>query len=237
LYITGAVVAIGAAGSSGVHIKNVAIEDMSIRYSGTGYAGHAIYMNYAENYRISACVMKSPNGIYLENVYNGLTVNNVITNGSSLTGIGGGGEVLYGIGIVMDATSYGNIISSNVIDGIPAAFDDQIATGIIVNDIYSIQSCMIVNNRVSNISAATAGTVYGIYVAGGNRVTVSSNQIYNCNVGVSAGSVVCGLYIATGVTSASLTNNYTYANGRDTGLANTNGDNFTDLGTDTQWAG
>lgn len=61
-----------------------------------------------------------------------------------------------------------------------------------------------------------------------NRVLIQNNQVTD--------NASAGIVIDTG-TGNIVTGNRCYNNGADTGLANTNGDNFHDGGTDTQWAG
>jgi parallel beta-helix repeat protein len=47
-------------------------------------------------------------------------------------------------------------------------------------------------------------------------------------------NTACGIYVGGTSQNCSLTSNYCYNNGSDTGIANTNSNNFSDSGTDTQ---
>lgn len=217
---------VSAIGTSTTYIKNVTVNDMMFdRVQSTD--GCYVRMNYVDGYSISGVTIRSPIalGIFLNEIKNGTVVNNRVGNASAVTLA----DTCYGIVMQNTITSVNNIIQANIVSDIKS---DNTTVGIDAEDTVSNQSIMIANNKVLNIAASTGGAAVGILEKGKYNL-VSSNQI----VGTTAPSgAAIGLYIASSV-STICSNNYCYNNGADTGLANTNSDNFLDEGTDTQWAG
>ena len=216
---------ISAVGSSGVYIKNVSVENMMFDQTQQSAESKYVYMNYADGYRITNVTVRNPisYNILLEEVKNGMIVNNNIGNASSITLA----DDCYGIYMTNQATSFSNIVQGNIVTGIKG---DTITMGIGVDDVVSSHSIQVINNKISNVSVASGGVSVGLYEHGKYN-TISSNQIVG-----TTGTVAVGIYIASSI-STMCVNNYCYGNGSDTGLANTNKDNFLDEGSDTQWAG
>lgn len=98
--------------------------------------------------------------------------------------------------------------------------------GLSIYPIYiSSDYVQIVGNTINTITATTASSGKGVVLDGCSYCTISNNHISVCSGG--------GIYITSG-TSNSCGSNYCYNNGSDTGIANTNQNNFYDTGTDTQ---
>jgi len=233
----GSIKAITAIGTSSTLIQNVTVDNLAVQYATSlGSLYSSVYLQFVENYCISNVVVKTPNSIYVEDCRNGFIINNVISQeNASLIAGGGGGETVLGIVVDINTiTSYSNIVQSNVVRGLKAL---EGLVGIFVDDDIGFQSCLVSNNKVSDLYIATSGICLGIANWGGNGNVISSNMVYNCKVGTTSGSVISGIWIATGSTSVSANNNYSYNNFDDTGIANTNHHNFFDGGTNTQWAG
>lgn len=114
-------------------------------------------------------------------------------------------------------TNYATI-TGNIVDGLSS---DASAYGI-----YAEDYALVTDNVVRDVVITSLGS-YGI----GIEVLLATN-----------GAIVCDNHVRdnydTGIsvsgTSIKVSNNYCRNNGSDTGIANTNGDNFSDTGTDTQ---
>lgn len=95
---------------------------------------------------------------------------------------------------------------------------------------FNSNRLIITGNTLYDLSTTNAGNIIGIQTQG-SRGTISNNrieQIKNSNVAANAfGVQVFG-------SNNNVTGNYCYNNGSDTGIANTNSNNFSDSGTDTQ---
>jgi hypothetical protein len=121
-----------------------------------------------------------------------------------------------GISCIVSNNSISKMRSTGVLEGI------AVASG----------GAIISNNVIYDLSSSDVGnTVYGIRVAADN-VSIANNRFEQVkNSGVAAQAI--GIYIQSGI-SVKLDSNYCYNNGSDTGIANTNSNNFSDAGTDTQ---
>jgi hypothetical protein len=147
--------------------------------------------------------------------YTNITDNIIDLSSLSLASI----QVIYtsGAGCKVSGNKILNVTSTNILDGIYVA-----TAGTIVS-----------NNTISTLSSGNGGfTCTGIRLAS-NYGIVSANRIEavkNTGTATSVG----GIRTNAGATSNSLTGNYCYNNGSDAGIANTNSNNFSDAGTDTQ---
>ena len=94
--------------------------------------------------------------------------------------------------------------------------------GINMKASYSICSGNIIED-VDNVSMPSA--THGIYVEG-DYDTVDGNNVNSCSG--------FGIFIASSASSTLVTGNICRANGSDSGIANDNGNNYKDWGTDTQ---
>ena len=145
-------------------------------------------------------------------------LNNIIT-GENITYTGQmGGISCYGTLNNIIGNTIKNIRNTSSVHCIRCNNSNSIISN---NNIYDISTS-------SNISDAIGISIYGDYCE------ISNNRIEQCKntgAGVAYGK---GIWINTGKISNKIMSNYCYNNGLDTGIANTNGDNFYDLGTDTQ---
>jgi hypothetical protein len=131
-----------------------------------------------------------------------------------------------------DANNYGIVVGDNSIvsnNHIKNAESPFIMEGIRVagND------CVINSNSIFFLISDDGGSeTSGIYVTG-DRAIISGNKIIGVdNFDISAKAKA--IHIASTAANTSVSNNYCYNNGPDTGIANTNGCNYFDEGTDTQ---
>jgi hypothetical protein len=102
----------------------------------------------------------------------------------------------------------------------------------VVGIIYTLDGAIVSNNTVYDISTSAVSKLSAGIIGNSNRSTYSANKISDVKNTTTAANAV-GLYIAGG-SNNSVTGNYAYNNGSDTGIANTNSKNFNDSGTDTQ---
>ena len=223
-----------ATGSAATYLTNIQVSDIKI--NGTDEAGPVFALQFCDGFTISNCVVENAIATLLCNPSkNGMFVNNRIVGPSSAT---------YNLdtGIIYLANYEGqhcanlSIIGNHISDFKTAAWTTGFVAGICVNDTALTSVVDISNNIIDGLSYASSSAIntYGIYIADGDRTTVSSNRITRMH---SSSGTAYGVYIATGVTGVVSTNNYCFGNGADTGIANTNSNNFKDNGTDTQWAG
>ena len=217
-----------SAGSSGSYIQNVSICSLLLDFSEKKDNSGYIRLDYVDGYRISNIVVRNPvtYNIYGKELKNGSVTSCRIGNASSVVNV-----KTYGINITNTTTSVSNIIQGNIIDNL---WGNSESIGILLLDSVSKQSCLIANNKISNIStqASSLGLSYGIAHKGMYNI-ISSNQI----TGTYSGSAAVGLYIESSSLSVICSNNNCFNNGADAGIANTNEQNFSDDGIDTQWAG
>lgn len=223
---------VGSDPTAASNITNVSVDNMLFTspnmYHGSDPDGPSyIYMLYTTRYSITNVVIEMPltYNIRLNTVKEGNITNNRIYCKSSA------GAFIYGISLGCVATSYGNIINNNIISNVSST---SRTIAIQVNDSSSLSPTVICNNNINSITdSSSTGYAFGISYTG-PRGTIDNNRIENVK---SPSATAIGLIIISGSTNVSVTNNYIYNNGLDTGLENTNGNNFTDNGTDTQWAG
>lgn len=127
-------------------------------------------------------------------------------------------------GILLKASPNALITNNTLynLNGFYAAWDGT-TRGI---DLIDCSYANITANTVNTLTN-TNGTTYAVGIGcrgTSNYNTFSSNKVMNVTT---VGMICVG-------TSNSFSSNYCYNNGSDTGIANTNGNNFSDSGTDTQ---
>jgi hypothetical protein len=99
--------------------------------------------------------------------------------------------------------------------------------------VFGSGTLQLTGNSFYNLStSAVAMQCHGVYLSGCTYSIISNNKMELCKNATTA-ALGYGIFIESG-TSISLTSNYCYNNGSDTGIANTNSNNFYDAGTDTQ---
>ena len=213
-------------------VSNIDVVDLSFDTASsiTNATEYTVHFLGIESGRIVGNRLFSPwgGGILCDNCDTSYVINNVVDyQGSTST------AACYGIYLLHASTSLGNIIHGNIVQNVRTS--DQ-GIGILVQNSGNRFDCDVVNNKVSNIIGTASGlTSYGINVLG-NNVNISSNRVTGCR-NVATTSKTVGIKITTASTNCSVANNYAYDNGADTGLANTNSQNFLDGGTDTHYAG
>lgn len=153
-------------------------------------------------------------GIYTNSqmgIFSGNTIKNITTAAQPAAGLIG----IYIFGA--NNKAIGNIVYSLTTTNAANLVDSQ---GIYI---YADDG-LISNNLVDTITTAGAGNGNGIEInAAGDRNEVIGNTVHNCQRGI----IVAGA-------NNQIFQNYCYGNGSDAGVANTNGHNFIDTGTDTQ---
>jgi len=213
-------------------VSNIDVVDLSFDTASsiTNATEYTIHFLGIESGRIVGNRLFSPwgGGILCDNCDTSYVINNVVDyQGATST------AACYGIYLLHASTSLGNIIHGNIVQNVRTS--DQ-GIGILVQNSGNRFDCDVVNNKVSNIIGTASGlTSYGINVLG-NNVNISSNRVTGCR-NVATTSKTVGIKITTASTNCSVANNYAYDNGADTGLANTNSQNFLDGGTNTHYAG
>jgi hypothetical protein len=221
--------------------------------TGTGYdilsASHLINVS-VKTLKIVGSILSTANNIFYTYVTGGIIDNVYILYPT------GQAAVRAGINVQNSDSIF---IQNCTIDGNLVDYPGPMGIYMVTNT-----SIKITNNIIKSLrgSAASTNQVIGIFLAGNTGgITVQNNTIYNLAIAngavaalgaylidnytifsnnriegtknsVTAG-LAAGVYIVGG-TSMSIVANYCYNNGTDTGIANTNGKNFDDLGTDTQ---
>jgi hypothetical protein len=209
--------------------------------------GSSVQNVVVRNLRVTMTNISSHNGIYFQNVINGVIMNATcydcrtigiysdsgctdcqvvgcridgLTNSSSVSTIAG---ILCGGNRML---VQGNFVTSLRKTGVTGGIN---GIGVFSN------TSQVINNYVYDCSCADNGSITLGITIGASNCIVSGNKIEKMKNAASATSAI-GLNVSTG-SSNSLINNYCYNNGADTGIANTNSNNFKDNGTDTQYAG
>lgn len=214
---------IKATGYDGSHtINNVRISNLCVdmQDSTSPTSIHiGIWIRYSDKSSVSNCYVinarKYP--IYISNCdHSEATGNFVDGNLATLTGM------VWGI---IDVDGQYNSVSHNKITGFRT--DDNFH-GIWVSSDYSA----VESNRITDISSS-GGITFGIR-SGMNYGFISDNIISVVkNTGTTTNAY--GIYINPNNTlNNNISSNYCYNNGADAGIANTNHNNFYDVGTDTQ---
>jgi len=214
-------------GTAGGYVNNITVSNLKL-YCPTAASATLLFGSYANDVIVNDCTFENRGtGVdYLidqntECKYWKVLNNSFVGNSSD--------EIQNGIKIGATYSVFANNIMYDLaLDTLSGgksgamwlAADHNIITG---NNIYNI----------INVEPAgeTPGEVAGIMVYVGSYNTIQGNKITNVN----ASAASCyGIYIATASSSNMVINNYCYGNGDDAGLANSNGNNFHDHGTDTQ---
>jgi hypothetical protein len=223
-----------AVGSAGVYIHDISVDGITFNSATSYNCGYAINYLCVDTARITntVCAVPFTFGYNIVHGNNCSIVNNVIRNDTNINVPGIIGDAV-GIQIYNTTTSRNCLVDGNVIDNMITNVANDLYWGIAITDIVSQGPAIIVNNTVRNLQSTTSSTCVGIRVQG-LGIVVSSNKVEGTATG---GGSVRAFYIVTGSTNVSCTNNNAYNNGSDTGLANTNLNNFYDCGTDTQYSG
>lgn len=191
-----------------------------------------IYIYKAESVCVSNNLFSKPYGNAISLYGNGISVINNIVDGELATAATVNAIIVGGL----SATGRTNIVSQNKVYDIIASGFSTIANAIFVSNDGYIGGVVVSNNAVDNIvNADTDGSAYGIRIAA-DGILLSSNDVRGVKNTATA-AYAWGYYIDSGATNTIMNHNLAYNNGADTGLANTNLQNFKDEGTGTQWAG
>jgi hypothetical protein len=140
-----------------------------------------------------------------------------MVNGNSI------GEIKRGIRV----TGTNNIVHANTVQSLRSS------TGTLVGIVCFGGRGTVVNNVIYDLLGSINDT-NGIYIMSDQNV-ISSNRIEQTKT-TAGGATTHGIFIVSGIGNL-VSHNYCYNNGLDTGIANTNGCNFSDVGTDTQYSG
>lgn len=208
-----------------------------------------VYFYYVNNLKISGTIYNQLNygAIYLDYCYSFIVSENIIDNddqtvSNNIVGI----KVVRGSGIIKNNTIE-NIDTSAYFSGITINDSAQTNNDILIDgNIIRNLSCtdsgyfscgiavagdrnLITNNQIYNLTSTDSSYPTGILLSAGDDHGITDNKIRDCEYK--------GIVIVSGVNRTQVKNNYCYNNGSDTGIANENGDNFSDSGTDTHLSG
>jgi len=206
-----------------ISVSDIKIIDSAITAYGATTA--AIYYNYVTRGRIErVTVVDFFSAIRIHINSEEITVKDCVADGNSSTKAGN-------VAAIVAAGAGRNILTNNKIVNIRSSGQ--------IYGFYLVSSGtqQVLGNSVYDFSTSGAGSLCcGIYLSGCDYSIVSNNRIESCiNSGTATNAY--GIRIDTSLgtnASVSVTANYCYNNGSDSGIANTNSNNFYDAGTDTQ---
>ncbi len=215
-------------GTSASHISGISIMELKAIES-TSSILSAIYWEYVDNSIIDKVTILNPAGASAGG-WGGISL--VICSYDKITN-----NILDGqlnvmaqpLGIAINLCS-GIIINNNIIRRLRSSSAWAIQ-GIRLHDTATVVSNTVSNNSIYDFSSSNAaGYSDGIW-CDSDYATITANRIENMKNSNTATLVRAIVILGT---SVSVTSNYCYNNGADAGIANTNRNNFYDVGTDTQ---
>ena len=209
-----------------VNIENARCSNIRLsRATSNTNAKQCFYGTDATGITLTECIIEAGSNdrpINVQNVDNFIAMNNTLTTITTSSTFIGIQEV--------NTRSITQTIENNIIENINANGE---CYGMHINDTATSSNISIQSNKVSNFNVTTTSFTLGIYLQGGKQVTITNNYITGLKNPV-ATSRVTGLYLGANALRTKVTNNYLFNNGADTLVGNTNGNQFVDLGTDTQ---
>ncbi len=229
--------AIKGVGTSSTSVLNTVVRNMKVTQADAdSNTNWLVFMTYVDGLTVENLLVsnfKSTRGaIVLVSCKNYLVRSNTIDNNSSSIA-----SAPDGIYIRQWEDTKNAIVANNIVKNIYLSAAAGNLNGIEYESNYDgiLSHCIIIANSVSNLRGYGVDTTpVGILVNGFNYSILSNNVVTGVKHYPTTASGVQGIYIGVGSTSNKVLNNYCFDNGLDTGLANSNGNNFYDGGTDTQ---
>ena len=220
LYCGKAIVMIEGTSTSGNVINNFSIANIFFDEPGT------IKLQYYKNVKISNNIFWGPHRGYWSSVVYLTSIDGINITSNTFDG----NEENSGPGIssiVQTSACTGTVISNNIFRKLRSS-----SASIFCVDVQGSSYIQILGNSATDISTSSGGAYVSFVEILSSLCLISNNRIENLKA--PSGTVrAIWVYDSTRQNN-SIIGNYCYNNGSDAGIANTNGNNFYDAGTDTQ---